>query len=85
MKTYTVLALATFAQAVGNVCLSKGMKEISSAGSLLTLFSQAVESPTIWIGTVLLLFFFLLFRFVRTILFITTVSNKILNSKAIDN
>jgi uncharacterized membrane protein len=61
MKTYTVLALATLAQAVGNVCLSKGMKEISSAGSLLTLFSQAVESPTIWIGTVLLLFFFLLF------------------------
>jgi drug/metabolite transporter (DMT)-like permease len=61
MKTYAVLALAIIAQATGNVCLSKGMKELSSASSVWVLFSQAVESPTIWIGTALLLFFFLLF------------------------
>ena len=61
MKTYTVLALAIFVQAAGNVCLSKGMKELSSASSLWVLFSQAVESPVIWIGTALLFLFFILF------------------------
>ncbi len=61
MKTYGVLALAIFVQAVGNVCLSKGMKEVSSASSISAIFSQAAQSPTIWIGTALLLLFFLLF------------------------
>src|SRR4030042_737506 len=66
MKTYVALAFAILTQAVGNVCLSKGMKELPSADSidvhhLLVLFSQAVQSPIIWVGTVLLIVFFLLF------------------------
>lgn len=61
MKTYAILAFAVLAQAIGNVCLSRGMKELSWAGSIFSLFSQAVGSPTIWIGTALLLVFFLLF------------------------
>jgi uncharacterized membrane protein len=61
MKIYGVLALAIFAQATGNVCLSKGMKELSSAISIFALFFQAVASPLIWVGTALLLLFFLLF------------------------
>ncbi len=61
MKTYAILALAVLAQAIGNVCLSSGMKELSSAGSIFFLFSQAVGSPAIWIGTALLLLFFFLF------------------------
>ncbi len=61
MRTYGVLALATLVQAVGNVCLSKGMKGVSSGSSISAIFSQAALSPTIWIGTALLLLFFLLF------------------------
>ena len=61
MKTYGVLALAIVAQAVGNVCLSKGMKGVSSAVSTSAFVSQAATSPAIWIGTALLLLFFLLF------------------------
>ena len=61
MKTYGILAFAVLAQAIGNVCLSRGMKQLSSAGSALPLFSQAVGSPILWVGTALLLVFFLLF------------------------
>jgi drug/metabolite transporter (DMT)-like permease len=61
MKTYAVLALAIFVQATGNVCLSKGMKELSLASSIFALFFQAIGSPVIWIGTALLFLFFLLF------------------------
>jgi len=61
MKTYAILAFAVLAQAIGNVCLSRGMKELGSAGSIFSLFSQAVGSPAIWVGTALLLLFFLLF------------------------
>ena len=61
MKTYAILALAVLAQATGNVCLSRGMRELSSASSIFALFSQAVGSPAIWIGTALLLLFFFLF------------------------
>ena len=66
MKTYVALALAILAQAIGNVCLSKGMKELPSAASidvhtLVAIFSQAVQSPVIWAGTALLIAFFLLF------------------------
>jgi len=61
MKTYAILALAVVAQAIGNVCLSRGMKELGSAGSIFSLFSQAAASPAIWVGTALLLLFFLLF------------------------
>ena len=61
MKTYAVLTLAILAQATGNVCLSKAMKEFLSDGSILILFSQALQSPMIWFGTFLYILFFVLF------------------------
>lgn len=66
MKTYLVLAVAVLVEATGNVLLSKGMKFLASASAagesdLLLLFSYAVRTPTIWLGTALLLIFFLLF------------------------
>jgi drug/metabolite transporter (DMT)-like permease len=66
MKTYAILTLAILAQATGNVFLSKGMKQIASASpvgnsDLLALFPRAIESPTLWCGTALLIISFLLF------------------------
>jgi len=66
LVTYILLAIAIFAQAAGNVFLSKGMKQIASVspligGNFLALFSQLVNSPFIWAGTCLLIIFFLLF------------------------
>jgi len=61
MKTYVVLAVAIFAQATGNVFLSKGMKGVHSVGSMVALFPQVAGSPTIWIGTSLLLLALILF------------------------
>ena len=65
-KTYGVLVLAVLAQATGNVFLSKGMKQIGSASGageagLLVPFAHAIGSPTVWLGTALLLIAFLLF------------------------
>jgi uncharacterized membrane protein len=66
MKTYVILALGILTQATGNVFLSKEMKHIASAlhivdGNFLVLFLQAVENPTIWLGTALLIISFILF------------------------
>ena len=61
MKTYAVLAVSVFAQATGNVFLSKGMKGIHSVGSMVSLFPQVAGSPTIWVGTSLLLLALILF------------------------
>lgn len=66
MKTYFVLTIAILSQAAGNVFLSKGMKQIGSSSGmgeigLLVPFSHAIGSPTIWLGTALLLIFFILF------------------------
>jgi polyferredoxin len=66
MKTAVVLSLAIVAQAAGNVYLSKGMREMASAGQisgddLPLILLRGIESPTIWIGTALLLAFFLLY------------------------
>jgi drug/metabolite transporter (DMT)-like permease len=66
MKTAIVLSLAVCAQAVGNTCLSKGMKEIAAASRMGESFSPvilllALESPLIWLGILLLLLFFALF------------------------
>jgi len=65
VKTTVVLALAVVAQAVGNMFLSMGMKEIASGGaddgfSILFLV-QAMGNPLIWIGILLLILFFALF------------------------
>jgi uncharacterized membrane protein len=59
-KTILVLIPAIFAQAAGNVFLSTGMKEIGSSRWLLFV-SEAVESPTLWFGTALLIVSFVLF------------------------
>lgn len=66
MKTAIVVILAVLAQAVGNTCLSKGMKYIASLsgageGFSLMMLVQAMQTPLIWIGTVLLILFFGLF------------------------
>ena len=58
--------LGIFAQASGNVFLSKEMKHIASAiqvfdGSFLMLFFGAVENPMVWLGIALLIISFLLF------------------------
>jgi drug/metabolite transporter (DMT)-like permease len=51
---------AIFAQAVGNVFLSVRMKEIGDI-HLLALLPRAMESPTLWLGTALLVVSFILF------------------------
>lgn len=59
-KTITVLIPAILAQAVGNVFLSMRMKEIGDT-HLLALLPRAIESPTLWLGTALLIVSFVLF------------------------
>lgn len=72
MKTAVVLITAIVAQAFGDVCLTKGMKAIASleasgAGfsELLSQVShialQAMQSPMVWVGTLLLIVFFVLY------------------------
>src|SRR5215510_12027078 len=72
MKTAAVLITAMLAQAFGDVCLTKGMKAIASleaGGDGITHWSsqvshialQAIQSPMIGVGTLLLIAFFLLF------------------------
>lgn len=66
MKTAAVLILAIFAQATGNIFLSKGMRYVASAGQMgdstsFLIFARAVESPAIGVGTALLVLFLLLF------------------------
>ena len=59
-KTLAVLIPAVFAQAVGNVFLSMRMKEVGNS-NWLDLFPRAIESPTLWLGIVLLIVSFILF------------------------
>ena len=72
MKTAAVLITAIVAQAFGDVCLTKGMKAITSldvgvTGSsewfsqVLHIAVQAFQSPMVWVGTLLLIVFFALF------------------------
>jgi drug/metabolite transporter (DMT)-like permease len=64
MKTAVVLALAIISQAVGNVYLTKGMKALASAneaGDWVSLIQAGVQSPSLWIGTIFLIGFFVLF------------------------
>jgi len=72
MKTAVVLITAIVAQAFGDVCLTKGMKAIAgletSGAGLSELLSQvshiglqAMQSPMVWVGTLLLIVFFVLF------------------------
>ncbi|HVG21783.1 MAG TPA: hypothetical protein VNI02_22295 [Blastocatellia bacterium] len=63
MKTAAVLIAAIIAQAIGNVYLTKGMKALSAGGdvTLLRTFVGGVTSPMLWVGTALLIVFFVLY------------------------
>lgn len=72
MKTATVLIIAIVAQAAGDVFLTKGMKTLASlemsggaqsesVSQVLHLALQAMQSPMVWVGTLLLIVFFALF------------------------
>ena len=72
MKTATVLIIAIVAQAAGDVFLTKGMKTLTSLdmsggglseslSQVLHLVLQAMQSPMVWVGTLLLIVFFALF------------------------
>jgi uncharacterized membrane protein len=68
MKTASVLIIAIVAQAFGDVFLTKGMKAIESLAGINGSLSQishialqALQSPMIWVGTLLLIVFFALF------------------------
>ena len=72
MKTATVLIIAIVAQAAGDVFLTKGMKTLTSLerggggqseslSQVLHLALQAMQSPMVWVGTLLLIVFFALF------------------------
>lgn len=72
MKTAAVLIIAMVAQAVGDVCLTKGMKAIvpaqtagseliDSLGHVSHIALQAMQSPMVWAGTLMLIVFFVLF------------------------
>ena len=64
MKTAVVLILAIIAQTAGGVVLSKGMKGIASGeldGGVSVVALRAIENPAIWVGTALLILFFVLY------------------------
>ncbi len=66
MKTALVLGLAVTAQAAANTLLSKGMKVIASTPSFSSGFSplllaDALQSPFIWGGILLLIVYFACF------------------------
>ncbi len=66
MKTTIVLAVAILAQSIGNVALSRGMKMVSGGANEAADFSigmifQAMQTPSIWIGILLLILFFAMF------------------------
>ena len=63
MRTYALVAMMVLFSSVGDVLLSKGMKQIgevslASPGSLAAAFVQTVTNPTIWLGITGLLMFF---------------------------
>jgi uncharacterized membrane protein len=72
MKTAAVLITAIVAQAFGDVFLTKGMKAIASLeasgggfseslSQVLHIALHALQSPMVWVGTLLLIVFFALF------------------------
>jgi len=66
MKTASVLIIAIVSQAMGNVYLAKSMKAITmaSAGAgddLIATAARAATSPMLWLGTLLLVVFFVLY------------------------
>ena len=62
-KAYVLLVVAMLFSSVGNVLLSKGMKQIGeivdySPAALMQVFFRTFTSPTIWVGIGSLLVFF---------------------------
>jgi multidrug transporter EmrE-like cation transporter len=64
MRTPIVLSLSVLTQVVGNLLLSKGMKEAAAAGvaggEFVSTAVHAAVSPTVWSGIIVLAAFFLL-------------------------
>lgn len=68
-KTYVLLALMICAGSLGDVLLSKGMKQVGavddwSPAALLEVAGQTLANPTIWLGTASLVLFFLCYMLV---------------------
>jgi len=68
-KTYLLLALMVFFGSLGNVLLSKGMKQIGrivdySPALLLIVFFRTFTNATIWLGITSLLVFFVCYLLV---------------------
>jgi drug/metabolite transporter (DMT)-like permease len=65
MKTAVVLILAIISQAIGNVFLTRAMKAITTpvtgGDDLLSTISRALTNPGLWLGTALLIIFFVLY------------------------
>ena len=62
-KTYVLLVLMVLFGSVGDVLLSKGMKQVGevndwSLGGLLSIFLRVFDNPTIWLGVGCLILFF---------------------------
>jgi len=62
-RTYSLIVSAVFFSSLGNVLLSKGMKQIGEVKSytpadLLPVFVKTFSSSTIWLGIASLLVFF---------------------------
>jgi drug/metabolite transporter (DMT)-like permease len=65
MKTAIVLIVAIISQAIGNVFLTRAMKLITSpvvgGDDLISTVARAMTNPTLWLGTALLIVFFVLY------------------------
>jgi drug/metabolite transporter (DMT)-like permease len=62
-KTYSLIASVVFFSSLGNVLLSKGMKQVGEIRSyapsaLYSVFLRTFTSPTIWLGILSLGIFF---------------------------
>lgn len=62
-KTYCLIGSVVFFSSLGNVLLSKGMKQIGEISSyepaaLMSIFLKIFSSPTIWLGIASLIVFF---------------------------
>jgi drug/metabolite transporter (DMT)-like permease len=62
-RTYSLIGFVVFFSSLGNVLLSKGMKEIGEISSyspsvLFSVFLKTFSSPMIWLGIASLLVFF---------------------------
>lgn len=69
LKTYVLLVLVVVSSSVGNILLSKGMKQLGelngiSISGLFHLLVKSLSSAIIWTGIVALLFFFVAYLLV---------------------